>query len=93
MSYTPTKGAPAARPVASWPDGAVTGVTAHGTWTPTRTSDDYTPAALLWPDGRQQRCNVLRVRLDGVEGARRKLAAGQCAWVRVEDVTEVTEEG
>lgn len=93
MSYTPTKGAPAARPVAAWPDGTVTGVTARGTWTPTRTSDDYTPAVLLWPDGRQRRCNVLAVRLDGVEGARRKLAAGVCAWVAVEDVEKVTREG
>ncbi len=93
MSYTTIKGAPAARPVAAWPDGSVTGVTARGTWTPTRTSDDYTPAVLLWPDGCQRRCNVLRVRLDSVEGARRKLAAGQCAWVRVEDVERVTGTG
>jgi uncharacterized protein YecT (DUF1311 family) len=36
---------------------------------------------------------VLRVRLDSVEAARAKLAAGQVAWVAVEDVEAATTAG
>jgi len=50
-------------------------------WTTTKTSDSYTPAVLLLPGKPPQRCNVLRVRLDTVEAARAKLAAGRAAWV------------
>lgn len=51
-----------------------------------RTSDAYQPCVMLTPDGEQRSVNVLRVRLDSVEAARAKLAAGQVAWVAVEDV-------
>ena len=56
---------------------------------PTRTSDAYAPAVMLTPDGGQRRVNVLRVRMDSVDAARAKLAAGQVAWVREEDVEAV----
>ena len=62
-------------------------------WTPTRTSDHYTPAVLLMPGQPPRRCNVLRVRLDGAEQARAKLAEGKAAWVRAEDAERVGEHG
>ena len=58
-----------------------------------RTSDAYQPCVMLTPDGEQRRVTVLRVRLDSVEAARAKLAAGQVAWVAVEDVGTVTAAG
>ena len=60
-------------------------------WTTTKTSADYTPAVAVWPDGRTRPCSVQAVRLDSVESARRKLAAGVVAWVRREDVERVRE--
>ena len=62
-------------------------------WTTTKTSDSYAPAVLLMPGQPPQRCSVQRVRLDTVEAARVKLAAGRAAWVRPEDVAEVTGAG
>ena len=58
-----------------------------------RRSDQYTPCVMLTPDGGQRRVTVLRVRMDSVEAARAKLAAGQVAWVREEDVRAVTAAG
>ena len=58
-------------------------------WQTTKTSADYTPAVAIYPDGRTQPCNVLAVRLDSVEAARRKLASGLVAWVRREDAERV----
>ena len=59
----------------------------------TRTSDDYTEAVLLWPDGTRRRCCIKRVRLDTPEEARAKLARGVAAWVRVEDEGKVGTDG
>ena len=59
------------------------------TWHTTKTSDSYTPAVLLHPDGRSQRCNVQVVRLDSVDAARAKLAQGACAVVSKEDAERV----
>jgi hypothetical protein len=58
-----------------------------------RTSDAYQPCVMLTPNGEQRRVTVLRVRLDSVEAARAKLAAGQVAWVAVEDVEAATAAG
>lgn len=58
-------------------------------WSTTKTSADYTPAVLLLAGRAPRRCNVLRVRLDTVEAARAKLAAGKAAWVAAEDVDAV----
>lgn len=55
---------------------------------PTKTSDDYKPCVALWPNGQQRRCNVLTIRLDDVESARQKLAAGKVAWVAPADVEQ-----
>lgn len=55
-----------------------------------KTSDYYVPCVMLWPDGRQRAGNVAHVRLDSVETARQKLAAGKVAWVRREDVEQLT---
>ena len=54
-----------------------------------RTSDAYQPCIMLTPDGGQRRVNVLRVRLDSVETARAKLAAGKVAWVAAVDAEAV----
>jgi len=62
-------------------------------WTTTKTSASYTPAVAVWPSGRTQPCSVQAVRLDSVESARRKLAAGVVAWVREEDVERVRDCG
>ena len=54
-----------------------------------RTSDYYVACVAVWPDGRQRAGNVAHVRLDTVETARQKLAAGKVAWVRREDAERV----
>lgn len=54
-----------------------------------RTSDAYAPCVVLHPDGRQQRANVLYVRLMSVDDARRELAAGRIVWVAPGDVEAV----
>ena len=59
-------------------------------WQTTKTTDSYTPAVLLWPDGRRQKCNVKIARLDSVAAARERLALDKPAWVRAEDVIAVT---
>jgi hypothetical protein len=60
--------------------------------TPTRDSDYYRPCVMLRPDGRQHRANVAHVRLDTVDSARAKLAAGKVAWVAPDDVQAITQE-
>lgn len=56
-------------------------------WTTTKTSASYTPVILIWPDGRTERKSALSIRVDTVEQARAKLAAGKAAWVREGDAT------
>jgi len=58
-----------------------------------RTSDAYTPCVVLWPNGKEQRANVMHTRLMSVEDARRELAAGRVVWVAVADVEAVRGEG
>ena len=62
-------------------------------WRMTRTSDDYTEAVLLLPDGTRRRCCVQRVRLDTPQAARAKLARGVAAWMRREDEGKVGTDG
>ena len=59
----------------------------------TRTSDDYAPCVLVWPNGKTRRCSVLAVRMDSAETARAKLAAGKAAWVCEGDVERVQGNG
>ena len=58
-----------------------------------KTSNDYKPCVAVWPNGQKRRCNVLTIRLDDADSARRKLADGQVAWVAPEDVERVTSGG
>ena len=62
-------------------------------WRMTRTSNDYTEAVLLMPDGKRRLCCVQRVRLDLPQAARAKLARGVAAWVRREDEGKVGTDG
>ena len=61
-----------------------------GSRTPTRTSDDYTPAVRLYPNGQQRRGGAFIPRIDTVEQARAKLAADETAVVAAGDVERVT---
>lgn len=38
-----------------------------------KTSDDYTPCVVVYPDGKIRRANVLHVRLDSFDDGKRKL--------------------
>ena len=58
-----------------------------------RTSDAYTPAVMLTPDGQTRSVTVLRVRIDSVDAARAKLAAGKLAWVAPGDAEAVRGDG
>lgn len=56
-------------------------------WTTTKTSADYTPAVRLYPNGKQRRAAAFIPRIDTVEQARAKLAAGGAPVVAAEDAT------
>ena len=49
-----------------------------------KTSADYTPCIVVWPDGRRTKGNVKRSELDSVESARDKLRGNRAAWVTEE---------
>ena len=55
------------------------------TWTPTRTSDSYTPAVMLRAGFPPRPCSVQHIRCMSVEKARAVAAAGGNAWVRREE--------
>ena len=55
------------------------------TWTPTRTSDSYTPAVQLEAGKPPRPCSVQHIRCMSVEAARAVVAAGGVAWVRREE--------
>lgn len=57
-----------------------------------KTSAEYTPCVIVWPDGHRTRGNVLHVRLDTAESAREKLQRGRAAWL-AEDVARTFEHG
>ena len=50
-----------------------------------KTSDDYTPCVVVYPDGKIRRANVLHVRLDALDAARDKLRRDLAAWVSYAD--------
>ena len=54
-------------------------------WTPTRTSDSYTPAVQLERGKPPRPCSVQHIRCMSVEAARECMAAGGIAWVRREE--------
>ena len=55
------------------------------TWTPTRTSDSYTPAVQLEAGKPPKPCSVKHIRCVSMEEARECMAAGGVAWVRREE--------
>ena len=60
------------------------------TWTPTRTSDDYTPAVQLEAGKPPKPCSVKHIRCVSMEEARECMALGGVAWVRRDEWERVT---
>jgi hypothetical protein len=58
-----------------------------------RTSDVYTPCAVLHPDGRITRGNVMAGRLMDVATAREEHRAGRVVWVAGEQEAEAVRRG
>ena len=58
-------------------------------WTTTKTSTDYAPAVRIYPNGQQRRGGAFVPRIDTVEQARAKLAAGVAPVVAAEDAGKV----
>ena len=50
-----------------------------------KTSDDYKPCVVVYPDGKIRRANVLHVRMDTLEDGKRKLLDDRAAWLSYED--------
>ena len=50
-----------------------------------KNSDDYKPCVVVYPGGQIRRANVLHVRIDSFEDAKRKLREDKAAWVSYED--------
>ena len=50
-----------------------------------KTSDDYKPCVVVYPGGQIRRANVLHVRIDSFEDAKRKLREDKAAWVSYDD--------
>ncbi len=58
-----------------------------------RTSDAYTPCAVLHPDGRTVRGNVMRGRMMDAATARDEHRAGRVVWVATEGEAEAVRRG
>ena len=50
-----------------------------------KTSDDYKPCVVVYPGGQIRKANVLHVRIDSFEDAKRKLREDKAAWVSYDD--------
>jgi hypothetical protein len=50
-----------------------------------KTSDDYRPCIVVFPNGQTRKSNVLYVRMDSKERAIEKLRKDMAAWVSPED--------
>ena len=50
-----------------------------------KTSDDYKPCVVVYPDGQIRKANVLHVRMDSLEDGKRKLLEDKAAWLSYED--------
>lgn len=50
-----------------------------------KTSDDYKPCVVVYPDGNIRKANVLHVRIDSLDAARDKLRRDLAAWVSYDD--------
>ena len=50
-----------------------------------KTSDDYTPCVVVYPGGNIRKANVLHIRMDSLDDAKRKLKEDKAAWLSYED--------
>lgn len=50
-----------------------------------KTSDDYRPCVVVYPNGGIRKANVLHVRMDSFEEGKRKLMEDKAAWLSYED--------
>jgi len=50
-----------------------------------KTSDDYTPCVVVFPNGQTSKANVQHVRLDTVQRAIEKLRQDHAAWIAPAD--------
>ena len=50
-----------------------------------KTSDDYKPCVVVYPDGKIRKANVLHIRIDSFEQGRRKLLEDKAAWLSYDD--------
>lgn len=57
-----------------------------------KTSDDYRPCVVMYPQGGIRKANVLHVRLDSLPSARDKLRRDLAAWVTYPDWEVLREE-
>ena len=57
-----------------------------------KTSDDYKPCVVVYPDGRMRKANVLHIRIDSFEDGKRKLLEDKAAWLSYEDYDRLQEE-
>jgi len=58
-----------------------------------KTSDDYRPCVCIYPGGKIRKANILHIRLDSLETAKRKLAEDKAAWLSYEDYDRYKAEG
>ena len=57
-----------------------------------KTSDDYRPCVVLYPDGSIRKANILHVRMDSFDDARRKMLDGKIVWISYEDYDRIQSE-
>ena len=57
-----------------------------------KTSDDYRPCIVVFPNGQTRKSNVLYVRMDSKERAIEKLRQDFAAWVSPEDYDAIRAE-
>ena len=54
-----------------------------------KTSNDYAPCVVMYPDGKQRKAHILHVRLHSKDRALAELAAGHVAWVAPDVADEI----
>ena len=50
-----------------------------------KTSDDYKPCVVVYPDGKIRKANVMHIRMDSFEDGKRKLLEDKAAWLSYDD--------
>jgi len=56
-----------------------------------KTSNDYAPCVVIYPDGKIRKAHILHVRLHSKGRALAELAAGHVAWVAPDVADEIRE--